>query len=297
MNAVPPGESSVESWSGKGRTDENFPVGSLLIRHDLRVHVHAYYAFARNADDIADSADLAPDDKIARLDRMEAVLLGHAETGAPSALGLRHSLAECGVTHRHATDLLIAFRQDAVKHRYATWAELLDYCRYSAMPVGRHVLALHGESEATWPASDALCAALQVLNHLQDGQKDLATLDRCYLPQDLLDQHGAQVADLRGPAATPGMRAVIDALLTECDRLNAQGDQLPRQVRDRRLRLETAVIAGLARRLTTRLRAADPVAGRVKLTRFDAAGALVAALRFLPGQRSLPGTPTRSHAP
>ena len=117
---------NVESWSGKSRGDENFPVGSALISARLRPHVHAYYAFARNADDIADSPELAPDDKIRRLDVMEAVLLGHSDAGSPSALGLRASLAACGVTSRHATDLLIAFRQDATKTRYANWAELLD---------------------------------------------------------------------------------------------------------------------------------------------------------------------------
>ncbi len=273
---------TVEAWSGKDRADENFPVGSALIRRDLRPHVHAFYAFARNADDIADSPALASDDKLARLDRMEAVLLGHAETGAPSAARLRASLAATGTTAAHARALLVAFRRDATKRRTADWDELLDYCRYSAMPVGRHVLDLHGEDRATWAASDALCAALQVLNHLQDGAADLAALDRCYLPQEMLAQHGAAVDDLRGAAETPALRAVFDALLERTDALIAAAAALPGGVRDRRLRLETAVITGLARRLARRLRREDPVAGRVKLRRTDVAGALLAALRFLP---------------
>jgi farnesyl-diphosphate farnesyltransferase len=271
---------SVETWSGKGRTDENFPVGSLLIRPALRPHVHAFYAFARNADDIADSPDLAPDDKLARLAVMEDVLLGRADDGAPSAVGLRDSLAQTGVTSQHALDLLAAFRQDAVKRRYADWPELLAYCRLSAMPVGRHVLDLHGEDTATHAPSDALCAVLQVLNHLQDGAKDLAALDRCYLPDDQLAAAGAQVEDLAGSAETPGLRRVFDSLLDECDRLNAVGAALPRLVRDRRLRMECAVITGLARRLARRLRDADPVAGRVKLLKQDVAGSVVGALRF-----------------
>ena len=188
--------SSVESWSGKDRGDENFPVGSLLIRPDLRPHVHAYYAFARNADDIADSPALSPENKVARLDRMEAVLLGREREGSPSAARLRDSLAETGVDAVHACELLIAFRQDATKRRYASWDELMTYCRYSAAPVGRYVLDLHGEDRATWPPSDALCAALQVLNHLQDGGKDLSALDRSYLPQDMLEAAGASVADV-----------------------------------------------------------------------------------------------------
>ncbi len=271
---------SVEAASGKDRGDENFPVGSVLIRPALRPHVHAFYAFARNADDIADSPDLGADDKLARLQVMEDVLLGRAVTGAPSAAGLRRSLDATGVTSRHALDLLAAFRQDATKRRYASWDELLDYCRLSAMPVGRHVLDLHGEDPATHVPSDPLCAVLQVLNHLQDGSKDLAALDRCYLPLDLLDAAGARVEDLAGPAETRGLRLVFGQLLDECDRLIAAAAALPRMVRDRRLRIECAVIVGLARRLACRLRAGDPVAGRVKLLKQDVAASVLGAVRF-----------------
>jgi len=283
LDPVSPNGASVETWSGKDRGDENFPVGSALIARALRPHVHAYYAFARNADDIADSPLLPPADKVARLDVMEDVLLGARDSGSPSAIRLRDSLAQTGVTPRHATDLLIAFRQDATKRRYAHWNELLDYCRVSAMPVGRYVLDLHGEDPArVYPPSDALCAALQVLNHLQDCAADLAALDRCYLPQDLLAAHGASVTDLRGRIETPGLRDVFGVLLDRTEALCAAARPLPRQTRDRRLRLETAVIVGLAHRLAGRLRRGDPLATRVKLTRTDAAASVLAALRFLP---------------
>ena len=146
----------------------------MLIRGDVRPHVHAFYAFARNADDIADSDALAADDKLFRLRVMEDVLMGEAADAlAPSAVALRASLAATGVTARHARDLLEAFRQDATKLRYASVAELIDYCRLSAMPVGRHVLDLHREDPATHAPSDALCASLQILNHLQDCKKRL----------------------------------------------------------------------------------------------------------------------------
>ena len=271
----------VESWSGKGRADENFPVGSVLVSARLRPEIHAFYAFARNADDIADAPDLDPQDKLDRLGAMEAVLVGDRAHGSPSATGLRASLARTGVTDRHARDLLVAFRQDATKTRYATWEELVEYCRYSAMPVGRHVLDLHGEGAATHAPSDSLCASLQVLNHLQDGAKDLAALDRCYLPLDMLAAEGATVADLCGAAETRGLRAVFAAMLDRCDDWNREAAELPRRTRDLRLRLETGVIAGLASRLSRRLRRADPVARRVKLTRPDAVGSILAALRFL----------------
>ena len=272
--------SSVETWSGKDRGDENFPVGSALIRPALRPHIHAFYAFARNADDIADSPVLDPADKVARLDRMEAVLLGDENGGSPSATRLRESLAETGVTPVHSQELLIAFRQDATKRRYASWAELMEYCRYSAAPVGRHVLDLHGEDRACWPANDALCSALQVLNHLQDCGKDLATLDRSYLPEDMLQAAGASVADVLLAEETLGLRQVFSRMLDETERLNERAASFPRQVRDRRLRLEVAVIVGLSRRLARRLRRGDPVATRVKLQKADVAGSIVSALRW-----------------
>lgn len=280
MSAIVP--DSVETWSGKDRSDENFPVGSLLVSARLRPHVHAFYAFARNADDIADSTALAPQDKLDRLDVMDQVLQGHADHGSPSGVRLRRSLAAIGVTTRHARDLLDAFRQDATKRRYADWDELLGYCRLSAMPVGRHVLDLHGEARETWPPSDALSASLQVLNHLQDCARDFATLDRCYLPETLLAEAGTSNAALTAPAETPALRCVFDRLLDRCDELNRTAAELPRRVRDRRLRLETAVIVGLARRLAARLRRGDPLARRVRLTKSDAAASLLAALRVLP---------------
>lgn len=269
----------VEQWSGKDRADENFPVGVLVSKH-LRKHVHAFYAFARNADDISDSPELEPDDKLFRLDAMEQVLIGNFPSGSPSALGLRESLAETGVTADHARELLVAFRRDVTKLRYESWDELYDYCRYSAMPVGRHVLDLHGESRDTWPASDALCASLQVLNHLQDMQKDLKALNRCYLPRELLSRHRVGITDVGGVMTTLSLREVVNALLDQCDALNAKGIGLPRGVKDRMLRLETAIIVGLARRLARLLRNGDPLATRVKLTKFDVAGAALGALRF-----------------
>ncbi|WP_298213763.1 squalene synthase HpnC [Acidocella sp.] len=271
---------SVESWSGKDKGDENFPVASLLIAKPLRAQIHAYYAFARNADDIADSPALPPAEKLARLDAMEAVLTGARREGSPSAARLRAVLAASGVSDVHARELLVAFRQDATKTRYASWAELMEYCRYSAAPVGRYVLDVHGESRAAWPASDALCAALQVLNHLQDCAKDLRDLDRCYIPQDWLAEQGLTTDDLARPETVPALRAVFDRMLDATAALNAQAAALPAAVKSRRLRAETAIIGALARRLATRLRHGDPLAARVKLSRLDMALATLKGLRY-----------------
>jgi farnesyl-diphosphate farnesyltransferase len=271
----------VETPSGKVKEDENFPVGSFLIAKKLRPHVHAYYDFARAADDIADNPALPPQEKIDRLSLMASVLQGDKSAGAPSAVKLRASLRQTGVTPKHALDLLVAFKQDAVKQRYESWDELYEYCRFSAMPVGRYVLDLHGESHATWDASDALCSSLQVLNHLQDCGKDLAAMDRCYLPERILYRHNARVDDLRRPALTPGLRATIDELLVEVARLNGIARQLPVRTVSKRLRVETGSIVSLAERLTGHLRVGDPLASRVKLSKGDFVFSLLGSLKWL----------------
>ncbi|MEO1000364.1 MAG: squalene/phytoene synthase family protein, partial [Pseudomonadota bacterium] len=152
---------AVETPSGKGAGDENFPVGSRLISRALRPHVMAYYDFARAADDIGDNPDLAPEEKIARLDAFAAAL---DDRSLPTPARLAETFAATGVSVETATDLCAAFRQDAVKLRYADWDELMGYCRLSANPVGRFLLELHGEDREALPRSDALCSALQVLN-------------------------------------------------------------------------------------------------------------------------------------
>src|ERR1700759_768355 len=226
MTALPDESSrraeSVETPSGKWRSGENFPVGSFLIRRDLRTHVHAFYRFARNADDIADNPALTADEKIGRLDRMGAILDGASGNDSFAAYAMRESLLETGVTAQHCHDVLHAFRLDAVKLRYRDWDDLMGYCRYSASPVGRQLLDLHGESRVTWPASDALCSALQVLNHLQDCADDYRNLDRVYLPTDELDAEALGVEALTSPAAPAGLRRVLDRLL---DRTAALIDQ------------------------------------------------------------------------
>jgi hydroxysqualene synthase len=260
---------TVETPSGKGRGGENFPVGSWLIRRELRPHVHAFYRFARNADDIADNPKLAPEEKLRRLDRMADILEGAAGGDSPAAAAMRISLDKTGTTAQHCHDLLKAFRLDAVKSRYRDWDDLMGYCRYSAAPVGRQLLDLHGESRETWPASDALCAALQVLNHLQDCAADYRALDRVYLPLDALERACIGVKALAAPEASPALRNVIDELLDRTEALIQAARDLPGRVAARGLRWESAVIVALAARLAHRLRGGDPLASRVRLSGGD----------------------------
>jgi farnesyl-diphosphate farnesyltransferase len=259
----------VETPSGKWRGSENFPVGSFLIRRGLRAHVHAFYRFARNADDIADNPALNADEKIGRLDRMSAILDGASGKDSPAASAMRESLLETGVTAQHCHDILHAFRLDAVKLRYRDWDDLMGYCRYSASPVGRQLLDLHGESPTIWPASDALCSALQVLNHLQDCADDHRRLDRVYLPLEDLGAEGAGAEALAARVSSPGLRRVLDRLLDRTAELVDQARGLPPLVAARGLRWESAVIVELAGRLLRRLRHGDPVAVRVALSKSD----------------------------
>jgi farnesyl-diphosphate farnesyltransferase len=271
-------EALVEAPSGKNAATENFPVGSWLIAPTLRPHIHAFYRFARAADDIADDSVLAPAEKLRRLDRMAAVLQGAAGDDAPSAAVMRNSLAETGLAPDHCLDLLTAFRRDVTKLRYRDWDDLMDYCRYSASPVGRQVLDLHGEARDTWPPSDALCSALQVLNHLQDCGEDYRLIDRVYVPDEDLAAEGIDVTALGADTAGPALRRVLDRLLDRTDVLIETARALPERVRDRRLRCETAIIVALAERLSARLRRQDPLARRVKLDRWSVGGAALTGL-------------------
>jgi farnesyl-diphosphate farnesyltransferase len=256
---------TIEHASGKGSGDENFPVGSFLIAKPLRRHVMAFYRFARNADDVADAPDLESGEKIRRLDRMGAVLDGASFDDAPAAALMRQSLLETGMDPVHCHDLLAAFRQDAVKNRYESWQELMDYCRLSAAPVGRFLLDLHGEDRATWVASDALCAALQVINHLQDCGQDYCDLDRVYLPLDWLAEDRATVADLAAASCSTGLRLTLDRCVQATRALVDLAMTLPVGVKDRGMRSESAIIVGLADRLLLALAAKDPLMVRVKL--------------------------------
>ncbi|MBX9795749.1 squalene synthase HpnC [Sphingomonas sp.] len=269
-----PASDAAALASGKGHRDENFPVASFLLKPAHRPPVMAFYRFARAADDVSDNEAASDADKLAVLGAMRASLNGTSEAD-PASTALRGVLAAHGLTAQHGLDLLTAFERDCTQRRYASWDELIDYCRYSAMPVGRFVLDVHGEDRATWPANDALCAALQVINHLQDCAKDYRALDRVYLPLDMMAAAGASVEELAAPAASPALRSVIVAMARRTQALLAESACFAAQIRSRRLALEVAVIQRLAESLTRRLLTRDPLSGRVHHGKAEAA--LIAA--------------------
>ena len=266
---------AAELASGKGHRDENFPVASLLIRPECRAPVMAFYRFARAADDIADHATASEAEKLALLTNMRAGLAGE---GAREAMDLREVMAARGIDPIHAHDLLDAFTRDVTVRRYASWEDLIGYCRVSAMPVGRYVLDVHGESRDSWPANDALCAALQIINHLQDCAKDYAELDRVYIPMNT----GLVVEQLGAAKATPALRAIITGLARRTRGLLDSSAGFAGLIRDRRLSAEVAAIQKLAISLCDRPERRDPLSERVHHGKLEAlflaAGAAIPVL-------------------
>ncbi len=257
---------TIETPSGKNEKTENFPV-EKLVGPQYRPHVRAFYAFARAADDISDNPMLTAGEKIARLDRFDTALMMPDDDSIPALIPLRESLAETGITPQHARDLLIAFKRDATKLRYENWEELLDYCRYSAAPVGRYMLDLHGEDKSTWPASDALCNALQIINHIQDCADDYRQLDRVYIPLDMMAASGTSPTALASIESTPALRATLTAMLDQMAPMVDLAQTFASQIRDPRLRYDTAVTTTIALRLVKLLRERDPLSDDVKLSR------------------------------
>jgi squalene synthase HpnC len=262
--------SASELRSGKTHRDENFPVASWIIHPRHRALILAFYNFVRTADDIADHATLGAEEKLRLLDLLEAELLGRGDT-QPEAVKLRHALAERSMAPRHALDVLIAFRMDVTKLRYENWDEVIHYCRYSAMPVGRFMLDVHGESTSTWTASDALCAGLQINNHLQDCAKDFRDLNRVYLPRDALAAAGASVEELGAGRASAPLIQCLHGLAERTETLLKESKSLAAEVKDFRLGLEISVIQAFADKIVSMLKVRDPLNERVHLNPIELA--------------------------
>ncbi|MCX7899439.1 MAG: squalene synthase HpnC [Methylocystis sp.] len=276
----------AQTSSGKTHRDENFPVASHLIAPRHRAPIMAFYNFVRAADDISDHATLSPDKKIELLDRLDAALIGEGPD-EPVAATLREECRARKLDPQHARDLIAAFKRDVTYLRYKDWDDLIFYCRYSAMPVGRFVCDVHREDPGrTWAANDALCAALQVINHLQDCAKDYRNLDRVYLTADLLAKHGARVEMLAEPKAPAPLLATIREINASTATLLDEAKPFADLIDDARLAMEVGAIHALAEKLVARLAVADPLSENVHAGKFGffltgAYGALAALLRRL----------------
>lgn len=269
----------ADTSSGKTHRDENFPVASVLIAPRHRAPILAFYDFVRAADDISDHAELTPEQKLDLLDRLDAALVGNGPD-EPVAARLRAQCRERRLDPQHARDLIVAFKRDVTYLRYRDWDDLIYYCRYSAVPVGRFVCDVHGEDPArVWDANDALCAALQVINHLQDCAKDYRNLNRVYITAEAFAAHGGTVEMLSAAHAPAPLLAAIRDLNEKTAGLLDQSRIFADLIDDTRLAMEVGAIQSLAERLVARLRVADPLCEKVHEGKlgFALAGAMGAA--------------------
>ncbi len=260
---------------------ENFPVASKLLSAKIRPHVTAVYAFARGADDIADTAGPV-DERLARLDEWEEKLIlahkGVAETDV--FIALSDTIQKFDLPLQPFRNLLSAFKQDVTILRYPNYEALLDYCRRSADPVGRIVLMLHGvRDEEALRASDAICTALQIANHLQDVKED-AERGIVYMPQDEMKRFAVSEDDLLADVATPQLRAFLVFQIKRTKHLFRQGLPLLYRTRGALGRELRAIWRGGVAALDAISRAEWNVcAGSPLLNGWDKARSLFAAFR------------------
>ncbi|MHA1539653.1 MAG: squalene/phytoene synthase family protein [Alphaproteobacteria bacterium] len=258
------------SLRGK-RQQENFPVASLLLSSKIRPLVLDYYNFARAADDIADSESLPANEKISLLEGFGKALKKGDNQGALVAVNLHKTLEDAGqkASLQHAEALLIAFTKDAEGLQCQSFGDLMAYCAYSANPVGRFMLAIHDESETLWKYNDALCSALQIINHLQDCKEDYKKLKRLYIPMDWLAAEGLTAENLRGVHTDERLRRVFDRVLDEVEKLLIFSSDFSARVESKRLRLEIGMIWDMAAELTQRLRTQDPLLGKIQFSKAE----------------------------
>ena len=243
---------------------ENFPVASLLLPRALRGAVQTLYAFARTADDLADEGTAPPEERLAALNRLQAHVDAIAADAplpqdefTPLAVRLRDVIRQHDLPVRACTDLLTAFRQDVTTTRYASFPDLRDYCRHSADPVGRLLLALYraGDAPQLLAESDHICTALQLINFCQDVAIDLQK-GRIYIPQDEMAQHGVSESDLAAARATEPFQRLLAAQLARAETMMRTGAPLARALPGRiGWELRLIVQGGLT--IIERIRAAD----------------------------------------
>lgn len=268
-SSVTVSQKPVETQSGKDAGYENFPVGSWLLPRPARKHVATFYRFARTIDDIADSPHLGAEEKIQLLDGYERTIISgeNGDARYHAAAEMRESLRATEISSTHCIDLITAFKQDALQQRYDDWDSLVDYCLLSAAPVGRYLIDLMGGSDDGYASSDALCIALQIINHLQDCGDDYQTLNRIYLPQEWILEAGADEGMLARDTTSPALAAVLNKCIREVEVLLHQAAPLNTQVKSRRLAMEAAAIHEIALALVRVLKTKDVLGKRVTLSK------------------------------
>lgn len=277
---------------------ENFPVASKLLPAHMRRPFAAVYAYSRYVDDLADEGDATPQQ---RLDALVAYGEQLDKTVAGDATDDQILLANVDVIRNNEIpvslyhDLITAFKQDVEQKRYATHAEVLQYCRYSANPVGRILLHLAGEaSEQNLNESDDVCSALQLINFLQDMQQDYQELGRIYLPQQDMDELGVTEIHLRDRISDSAMQQLFKREITRAEQLMLRGAPLGWRLSGRfglEIRL---IIAGGLRILHHLKQLQSDVFERPRLRKLDGLWMLWFALKRQPPVTNLSTEPKTS---
>ena len=262
---------SIETTLTKTHKQENFPVGSWLLSQKIRFKILIFYKFARAADDIADSANLSSNEKIKRLNLFKKAIENNKNNKIKISKveDLRKICIKNKIKINHALNLLKAFKQDAIKKRYKNWSELIRYCKYSAVPVGRFVIDLHKEKQKAYKYSDPLCIALQILNHLQDCKEDYENLNRIYLPMQFLKKYNVKLSQLKKNVTEKNLRLVFNEILKNTEKLIIEAGKNKKNMKHKHLSLETSFILEIAKKLLQLLKNNDPLKKKVMLKKFD----------------------------
>ena len=262
---------SIETTPTKNHKQENFPVGSWLLSQKIRFKILIFYKFARAADDIADSANLSSNEKIKRLNLFKKAIESNKSNKIKISKveDLRKICIKNKIKINHALNLLKAFKQDAIKKRYKNWSELIRYCKYSAVPVGRFMIDLHKEKQKAYKYSDPLCIALQILNHLQDCKEDYENLDRVYLPMQFLKKYNVKLSQLKKNVTEKNLRLVFNEILKNTEKLIIEAGKNKKNMKHKHLSLETSFILEIAKKLLQLLKNNDPLKKKVMLKKFD----------------------------
>lgn len=251
---------------------ENFPVASFLLPRYLRRSIAAIYAFARTADDIADEGDFSRDVRLEQMTKFEANLYD-MQFGKPSNdplfIALKHTIEIFNLPIQLFYDLLTAFRQDILKNRYQNFSEVLDYCHYSANPIGRLLLHLSGQSSPENCAlSDYICTGLQLINFMQDIEIDLKTKDRCYIPMDEMKEYHLSIDDILNRTRMHNYRALINMHLSRAQEIYSKGQKLSNNLPGF-FGFEIRYIMACGQRILGKLKKRQDLYRRPTITKFD----------------------------
>ncbi len=254
---------------------EDFPVGWLTQKR-LKPLISAYYQAARIADDIADASQLPAQEKMTQLAAIRCAFLspGEGKDFLP-VRDLGNKFTSERLDSSLFLDLLKAFEADSLGRPIRIWEELVAYCRFSAAPVGRFMLAIHDENISGYLPAENLCVILQILNHLRDIKKDLSELGRCYIPQELLAKYGVRASDLGLSYTKDGVRNMLAEIVAKLEKMQADTLILPSLIDNFRLRAEVGVILSLTNSMIQKNKRVDILQNPPRLNWLDWLKALV----------------------